>query len=512
MRQLIKPLKSLELSDQTKQAILIQATKQLQSEQEAKNLWQPLPGPQTEAYHTEADEVFYGGSAGGGKTFLLLGLALTAHRKSIIFRREYPQLKDVVMESQKLLADTDAAFNGQSMMWRDVPGSRTLEFGAVQYERDVNKYQGRAHDLKAFDEVSAFTESQYRFLIGWARTTEKNQRVRVVCAGNPPTSAEGEWVIVRWGAWLDSQHPNPAKPGELRWYAVIDGEDYECEDNQPFDWKGETIQPKSRTFIPARLSDNPHLANTGYAAVLQNMPEPLRSQLLYGDFSVGLEDDPWQVIPTEWIRMAQERWKARDKPSTPLTTIGVDPARGGKDQTILAKRYGNWFDRLIKHEGKATPDGDYVAELVMRELEGRATVNIDVIGIGASPYDTLKANRINVNGVNVAEASEETDRTEQFGFANKRAELWWKFREALEPGKGDEIALPPDSELLADLCAPRWKQTARGIMIESKDNIRKRLGRSTDCGDAVVLALTMGRKRNPLVGIVAQGKAKGWGY
>jgi len=59
----------------------------------------------------------------------------------------------------------------------------------------------------------------------------------------------------------------------------------------------------------------------------------------------------------------------------------------------------------------------------MRELEGKATINIDVIGIGASPYDTLKANRINVNGVNVAEASEETDRTEKFGFANKRGDF-----------------------------------------------------------------------------------------
>ena len=236
MRQLIKSLKSLEVSGQVTQAILLQATKRLQqSEQEAKNLWKPLPGPQTEAYYSEADEVFYGGSAGGGKSDLLLGLALTAHRKAIIFRREYPQLKDLVMRSQEMLVNTRANFNGQSMMWRDIPGGRTLEFGAVQHENDVNKYQGRAHDLKAFDEISAFTEYQYRFLIGWARTTEKNQRVRVICAGNPPTSAEGEWVIVRWGAWLDSQHPNPAKPGELRFYAVVDGEDYECEDGESFE-------------------------------------------------------------------------------------------------------------------------------------------------------------------------------------------------------------------------------------------------------------------------------------
>jgi hypothetical protein len=489
MQSLIKPLNSFEVSERTTQAILLEAARRLKSEEEAVNLWTPLPGPQTGAYHSQAGEVFYGGSAGGGKTDLLLGLALTAHRKSVIFRREYPQLKDVVMRSQEVLVHTSANFNGQTMMWKAIPGGRTLEFGAVQYETDVQKYQGRAHDLKAFDEVSAFTESQYRFLIGWARTTEKNQRVRVVCAGNPPTTAEGEWVIARWGAWLDAQHPNPAEPGELRWYAVVDGDEVEREDGTPFDWQGETIQPKSRTFIPARLSDNPYLAETGYAAVLQNMPEPLRSQLLYGDFSIGTQDDEWQVIPTEWIRQAQGRWEASPKPDVPLTVISVDVARGGDDQTIIAKRYGTWYAPLIKHPGQSTPDGRHVADLVMGELSDEATVNIDVIGVGVSPYDTLKANGVRVRGINVAKGSKGRDRTKQFYFANVRAQLWWKMREALEPEKGEDLALPPDKELLGDLCAPRYKVTPRGIQIQSKDEIRKRLGRSTDCGDAVVLAL-----------------------
>ena len=422
---------------------------------------------------------------------MLLGLALTSHRKAIIFRREYPQLKDIVMRSQELLANAGAKLNGQTMMWRAIPGGRTLEFGAVQYENDVQKYQGRAHDLKAFDEVSAFTESQYRFLIGWARTTDPHQCVRVVCTGNPPTTAEGEWVIARWGAWLDTQHPHPAEPGELRWYAVVDGKEIECAAGEPFDCQGEMIQPKSRTFIPARLSDNPYLADTGYAAVLQNMPEPLRSQLLYGDFNISSRDDPWQCIPTEWVHLAQRRWREGSKPEdVKLTSLGVDVARGGKDQTVLVKRYSNWFEPPIIHPGKDTPDGKYVADLVMRELEEGTHVFIDVVGVGSSPYDTLKENKVKVTGVNAASTSKQTDRSKQFGFANMRAELYWKMREALEPGKGDDLALPDDRQLLADLCAPRYSVTARGIMIEGKEDIRRRLGRSPDCGDAAVLALS----------------------
>jgi hypothetical protein len=71
---------------------------------------------------------------------------------------------------------------------------------------------------------------------------------------------------------------------------------------------------------------------------------------------------------------------------------------------------------------------------------------------------------------------------------NVRAEAYWGFREALDPQKGDDLALPDDPELLADLVAAKWRLSASGIQIESKDEIKARLGRSPDCGDAVVLA------------------------
>ncbi len=451
-------------------------------------IWQPLPGPQVAAYYSEADEVFYGGAAGGGKTDLLIGLATTQHKKAIIFRREYPQLKDIVIRSQELLDDTDAKFNGQQNIWRNVPGNRTLEFGAVQYERDKNKYKGRPHDLKAFDEVSEFTESQYRFLTGWARTTDPSQRVRIVATGNPPTSAEGEWVIRRWGAWLDDNHPSPAEPGELRWYAMIDDEDTEVYSPDEFEHNGEMIKPSSRTFIPARLSDNPYLDKTDYRATLQSLPEPLRSQLLYGDWKIGIDDDPWQVIPTLWVQAAQERWTNEYIDS--LQSIGVDVARGGKDQTVLSLRYGNWFAPLLKYRAKETKDGQSVAGLVLGHYEQGVTVYIDVIGVGTSPYDILReSGEVDIIGVNFASRSGMFDKTAKLKMRNKRAEYYWAMREALDPLSGHDIALPPDTELKADLCSPRWKITTSGIQIESKDELKKRLGRSPDCGDAVVLAL-----------------------
>lgn len=473
-------------------------------------MWAPQSTPQFLALLSQADELFYGGAAGGGKSDLLLGLAFTAHQDSIIFRREYKQFTGStgLIDRSKEIAQGLGRYNGMEMTWRGLPGKRSLEFGAVQYEKDVVKYRGRPHDLVAFDELSEFTEKQYRFLIGWARTTDPNQRVRVVGAGNPPSHQEGRWVIKYWGPWLDRDHPNPAKPGELRWFAVLDGEDTEVDGPEPFEHNNETIIPKSRTFIPALLKDNPFLRDGTYEQQLQGLPEPLRSQLLYADFNIGIEDDPWQTIPSDWVLLAQARWRERDKPDTPLSAIGVDVARGGGDTTTIAFRYDNWFDEIIEHPGTATPDGPTVAYLVVEammdndieveiEYSGdevktveapEIPIYIDVIGIGSSVYDTMVGWGLNAVPVNAAASSSTRDRSGMLPMRNLRAELWWGMREALDPIKGDDIALPDDDELRADLCTPKWKPTTSGILIESKEDIKKRLGRSTNKGDAAVQA------------------------
>ena len=475
------------------QMLIGAAIRRVKDKSVAKTIWTPQAGAQHEGYICEADELFYGGQAGGGKTDLLLGLAFH-HRTSIIFRRQFAHLKALTARSHELLRHIKgASYNGQLKIWRGLPGDRTLEFGAVQYEDDKHNYQGQAHDLKAFDEITQFTETQYLYLTAWNRSAVKGQRSRIVCTGNPPQYESGEWVIRRWGAWLDPKHPKPAQPGELRWYSVIDGEEQELADGTPFMHNGEEIKPQSRTFIPASLADNAYYRDTNYRARLQSLPEPLRSQLLFGDFQIGFQDDAFQVIPTEWVYAAMRRRtdsNYQQDPSVPLTSLGVDVARGGTDQTIIIKVFGDWVDELIKEPGTATPDGEIVADMVEAEYKPNAQINMDSIGIGASPYDILtKARGVPVNGINAGSRSEARDKSNQFGFANKRAEMWWRLREILEPGSGRELVLPDDRELLGDLCAPRWKETSQGIQIESKDDIKKRLGRSTDCGDALVMAL-----------------------
>ncbi len=466
-------------------------------------LWTPLPGPQTEAYFCEADELFYGGQAGGGKTDLALGLAISAHKSSIIFRREFKQLhgaEGLIERSRQLLGKCGASYNGQEMLWRDIPGNRRLEFGACQYENDKEAYQGKAHSLKCFDELTHFTRTQYEYLIGWNRTTDPEERCRVVCTGNPPVTSEGRWVIEEWAPWLDRNFPNPAKPGELRWYIRDSEGNLQWVDGpEPISADPEPIAPKSRTFIPASVEDNPYLLETGYRATLLALPEPLRSAFAHGDFGVIIEDDPWQVIPSAWVWAARQRWEATGRPGLPLSALGVDVARGGKDKTVLAPRHGPWFGELRKYPGSSTPDGPGVAALVVMEIgDSGAVANVDVIGVGASVYDSL-AGKVTTVGVNFAAATRATDKSGRLPLTNVRAEAYWKFREALDPDSGDNLALPPDDELLADLCAPKWTMRASGIQIESKEDIAKRINRSPDCGDAVVLAHYQGLSAADLV-------------
>jgi hypothetical protein len=101
----------------------------------------------------------------------------------------------------------------------------------------------------------------------------------------------------------------------------------------------------------------------------------------------------------------------------------------------------------------------------------------------------LKTNGIQVLGVNVAEKSGGIDLAGVLRFFNIRSELWWRFREALDPARNRGLALPPDRQLLADLCAPKWKPVGPIVQVEGREEIVKRLGRSPDWASAYVLAL-----------------------
>ena len=439
-----------------------------------------------------------GNSAGGGKTSLIIGLSLTEHKRSLILRRTNREASKLVDDFVSILGSRDG-YNGQENVWR-LPDDRVIDIGGCQHEDDKQKFKGVARDFCAFDEIADFTQAQYKFITAWNRSTESGQRCRVVCAGNPPTTVDGLWVVQHWAAWLDPAHPNPAKPGELRWYVKDkQGKDIEVKGAGEHEVDGEMMPARSRSFIRARLSDNPELASTNYDATLASLPPELRRAYRDGEFDVSLRDDDFQVIPTAWIKAAQERWTPLPPRGVPMCSLGVDVARGGADFTTIVARHDGWFAPIVSVPGSETPLGSDVAALIIKHKLNDCDIVIDMGGgYGGAPMEHLIANGFDVKCYNGAESTTARTQDRKLGFVRKRSQVYWQFREALDPDQpgGSPIMLPPDdNELVADLAAPRFQVDARGIVLESKKDLVKRISRSPDKGDAVVMCWQYGGRQ-----------------
>src|SRR5262249_58173004 len=172
-----------------------------------------------------------------------------------------------------------------------------------------------------------------------------------------------------------------------------------------------------------------------------------------------------------WIEAAQKRWTAAPPAGTQLDAIGVDVARGGPAQTVIAKRYGTWFAPLIKIPGRKTSDGPSVAALVFKEDQPGCAINIDIgATAGGGAFESLRFYRDikdPINPINNAQGVDVRDRSGKYRLVNVRAASYWKLRECLDPVHGEGLALPPDADLLAYLCAPRYHLTPAGHFLEA---------------------------------------------
>jgi hypothetical protein len=350
-----------------------------------------------------------------------------------------------------------------------------------------------------FDEAAQVPEEVVRYHIGWLRSVVDSQRTRVVLGSNPPTDPTGEYLVGMFRPWLDPTHPKPAEDGELRWYAKDpDGDEIEVEGPEPIRFPGQSdpVKPMSRTFIRSRLQDNPYLSKTDYQSRLDQMDEPYRSAMRDGKFMGARKDQPDQIIPAAWVKEAQDRWTRKPPQDARMTAIGLDVGQGGVDRVVAAPRYGTWYAPLEVAKGKDAPDGPSQVAFIARFRRDNAPVVVDVGGgFGGDACSVFKSNSVpyyRFNGVEAAlgKAKDGSGR----GFENRRAEAWWRFREALNPDQpgGSDIALPPDPELLYELTAPMLVPYKRAIQIENKKEIKARLKRSIDKADAVVMAWAPG--------------------
>lgn len=219
-----------------------------------------------------------------------------------------------------------------------------------------------------------------------------------------------------------------------------------------------------------------------------------------GEFASSDSDG---VIPLEWVEQAVNRWREwKDRTDESgyrgrVTSIGADIGSGGENSnlTVLARVYENKYVTLEKWGRGGV---DYATMETANKMSGLLSRYhtcdgfIDTIGIGLGVYHRLLELKIkNAFSFNSSQRTNILDKNKEFGFVNKRAAGWWLMREALDPQSGLNICLPDDDALIGELITPKYTVQAGGmIKVESKDDIMKRIERSTDSADAVIYALT----------------------
>lgn len=264
-----------------------------------KVLWCPQP-KQQEMMSRPEFEALYGGAAGGGKSDYLVAEALrqvnNRFYRGIIFRREYPQLVDLIDRSRELYkaAYPRASYNESGHVWK-FPSGAKIYFAAMQHEQDRLKYQGRHFDFIGFDELTHFTERQYTYLFSRARPSGPGTEVYVRATANPGGIGHG-WVKSRFVSITTPGHPIVSE-------VVIR------------DPKGKEIRlSKDRIFIPSSVFDNPALLENdpGYLGNLAILPEAERNALLYGDWDsfegqvfTEWKNDPENYETRQWTHVIE---------------------------------------------------------------------------------------------------------------------------------------------------------------------------------------------------------------
>jgi phage terminase large subunit-like protein len=333
--------------------------------------WGAFEGAQAEFMACPAFESLFGGAAGPGKTSCLIseGLRHVDHpnHHAVFFRRTCPELDDEVIPRAKQLFSSIKGLTAKFSARRCTFSTKArFKFSHLEKESDVLKHHSTEYTYAAFDELTSFTEKQYRYLLSRLRSAHGLEPY--VRAGTNPGGPGAEWVFKRWAPWLDPEFSNPnwkacgwsgprPAPGEPIWFLTNEetGEDIWVPRGTPM--------AKSRCFHPAKLEDNPALggATGDYAATLATLDPLTRKQLREGD------------------------WMARPAPRTFFRREWMPVVDALPPEAARRVRRVRWWDRAATEEGAGSnPDFTAAARISYDEVDDLFYIE-DLVHFRAAP-------------------------------------------------------------------------------------------------------------------------------
>ena len=257
--------------------------------------------------------------------------------------------------------------------------------------------------------------------------------------------------------------------------------------------------PTNKAFVPALPTDNPHLP-ASYIQLLKELPLIQRRRLLEGDWNYMEEDDALMT----YDKVTDSLFKMQPNPSNRKYAT-IDVARLGADKSVVMIWNGLCLVEC-KTYSKLTSDLliEEIEELIALHQVNRNSILVDADGVGGPVADALKA----ISFVNNSKAL--------FGqnFSNLKSQCYVKLSELFKEGKISINLLDSNvvDEMTQELLAIKLKDIDKDnkVMVQSKDEIRKMLGRSPDLADALMMRMWFELKNMRSTGRYAVAYVKGY--
>ena len=237
-----------------------------------KIIWSPQKR-QCDFMSRDEYEVLYGGAAGGGKSDAMVIEALrqvdNPNYRGIIFRKTFPQLRELILKSLRYYkrAYPAAQYNSTEHCW-SFPSGAKIYFGSMPNRDSYINYQGLSYSFIGFDELTHFSQEEYEYLISRNRADGEGLRVYIRSTANPGGIGHG-WVKERF---IEGKEPDKTYTYRS---TIVDAE-------------GKSIEiERTRCFVPSSVFDNEVLMKNdpNYLANLGMLPEAQKKALLYGDWN-----------------------------------------------------------------------------------------------------------------------------------------------------------------------------------------------------------------------------------